>query len=175
MIEIIPNYHPMLVHFTIALITTSLGTLVLGWIFTPWKKAQAECFVVSRWCLWLGALASVLTVGAGFHAYYTVGHDAVSHVIMKIHRNWALVTFVLIWLMTIWSSVLFIKHKTPRWFYTLGMIITFGFVMTTGWYGAELVYRYGIGVKSLPQVEDIGHTHIPSGKGVADHQVQHEH
>lgn len=31
--------------------------------------------------------------------------------------------------------------------------------MTTGWYGAELVFRYGTGVMSLPQSEVVGHQH----------------
>lgn len=38
MITIIPNYHPMLVHFTVALITTSLGTFILAKLLTPWKQ-----------------------------------------------------------------------------------------------------------------------------------------
>ena len=67
MIEIIPNYHPLFVHFTISMITISLGMLILGWLLISWKDIQKECFIVSKWCLWLGALASVLTVIAGFH------------------------------------------------------------------------------------------------------------
>lgn len=168
---IIPNYHPMLVHFTIALVATSLGTLILGWLLVRWKSIQQECFIVSRWCLWLGALVSILTIGAGFHAYYTVAHDAVSHRVMTIHRNWALTTFGLIWVIAIWSWYLWLKKHQPKWLYTLVLIVTFGFVMTTGWYGAELVYRYGIGVKSLPQSEEVGHTHTSSDN---DHG-QHEH
>lgn len=173
--EIIPNYHPMLVHFTIALITTSFGTLILGWLFRPWKILQQECFVMSRWCLWLGALVSILTIGAGFHAYYTVAHDAVSHRVMTIHRNWALTTFGFIWVMAIWSWLLWIKKRTPKWIYTMGMILTFGFVMTTGWFGAELVYRYGIGVKSLPQAEEVGHQHMHGDHSPASKQPKNSH
>jgi len=178
--EIIPNYHPMLVHFTVALITTSLGTLILGWLLARRKTLQQECFIVSRWCLWLGALASILTIVAGFHAYYTVAHDAISHRVMTIHRNWALTTFGLIWVMTIWSWLLWIKKRTPNWLYTTGMLIIFGLVMTTGWYGAELVYRYGIGVKSLPQAETVGHNHThgehsPSSKPTENSHTNHEH
>lgn len=173
--EIIPNYHPLFVHFTIALITTSLVTLILGWIFTPWKTARKECFIVSRWCLWLGALASIITIAAGFQAYATVAHDTVSHRVMNIHRIWGIATFVLIWVMTIWSWVLLIKRRNPKWLFTLGMIIIFGFVVTTGWYGTELVYRYGTGVLSLPKTRSTSPSPIQANASETDNHGQHEH
>tara|TARA_R110000868_G_scaffold340212_1_gene600882 strand:- start:11797 stop:12327 length:531 start_codon:yes stop_codon:yes gene_type:complete len=174
--EIIPNYHPVLVHFTIALITTSLGTLILGWLLARCQTLQQECFIVSRWCLWLGGLFSILTISAGFYAYYTVAHDAISHRVMTTHRNFALTTFGFIWIMVIWSWLLWIKALAPKWIYAAGMTITFGFMITTGWYGSELVYRYGIGVRSLPQAEETGHTHtnINPDNDFQDHG-QHEH
>ena len=159
MIEIIPNYHPMLVHFTIALITTSLGMAILSFVLSPWDKIKQECLIVSRWCLWLGAIASVFTIAAGFHAYFTVAHDTVSHHVMKIHRNLALITFTFIWILTIWSLFLFVKKQSLKWVYVMLLIATFGLLLITGWYGTELVYRYGIGVKSLPEISEKGHQH----------------
>lgn len=78
---------------------------------------------------------------------------------MKTHRDWALVTFTFIWLMTAWFLVLFIQDKKSRCLYIPGMSIAFGLVIATGWYGAELVYRYGVGVESLSHAEEVGHTH----------------
>lgn len=158
--EIIPNYHPIMVHFTIALMVTSLGVLLLSYIFKMKPNLHRECLIVSRWCLWLAALASILTVMAGFHAYYTVGHDMVSHKVMMIHRNWGIATFIVIWFSAIWSFLLYLKEKPPRWLFTLLLVIAVMMVMITGWYGAELVFRYGLGVKSLPQVETSGHQHV---------------
>lgn len=67
--EIIPNYHPILVHFTIALTSTSFGTMILSYLFAFKPSIQKECQIVSRWCIWLAAIVSVFTVIAGFHAY----------------------------------------------------------------------------------------------------------
>jgi len=159
MIEIIPNYHPILVHFTIALITTSLGMVILSFILSPWEKIKQECLIVSRWCLWLGAIASIFTIAAGFHAYFTVAHDTISHQVMKTHRNLALITFVFIWILTILSLFLFIKKQSLKWSFVILLIVAFGLLLVTGWYGAELVYRYGIGVKSLPTSLETGHKH----------------
>lgn len=44
------------------------------------------------------------------------------------------------------------------------MIITFFLVMITAWHGAEVVYRYGIGVLSLPKSEGKGHQHSHDNK-----------
>lgn len=173
--EIIPNYHPIFVHFTIALISTSLAMLVLSYLLRSKHNIQQECLIVSRWCLWLGALASLATIAAGFHAFYTVGHDAVSHKVMTVHRNWGITTFTAIWLMAVWSFALYLKHKPVRWLFAIGLAITTALVMITGWYGAELVYRYGTGVKSLPQVETVGHRHDTSSSSMIGNSSQSSH
>ena len=153
--EIIPNYHPIMVHFTIALVITSFGTLLLSYIFQQAQSMKQELLIVSRWCLWLAALASILTIIAGLHAFYTVEHNAVSHPVMIVHRYWGIGTFIAIWLMAIWSYVLYRKQKLLPWFFIVALAITTILVMITGWYGAELVFRYGTGVRSLPQTTAI--------------------
>lgn len=157
--EMLPNYHPFLVHFTIALVSIAFVMLVLSYLLRSHQQWQQECVIVSRWCLWLGALASIATVVAGFHAFYSVGHDAISHQVMIIHRNWGVTSFIAIWLMAIWSLVLYLKRKPMQWVFAIALAVTTTLIMITGWYGAELVYRYGTGVKSLPQVEAVGHKH----------------
>ncbi len=173
---IIPNYHPIFVHFTIALMVTSFGMLLLHYLFKTKPQLRQECLIVSRWCLWLAALVSILTVIAGLHAYYTVAHDAVTHKVMTIHRNWGIVTFVAIWVAAISSFVLYLKQKPPRWLFTGVLAIAVVLVMVTGWYGAELVFRYGTGVMSLPQSEGAGHQHDSVNNMVAHvDSGNHEH
>ncbi|MBL4850981.1 MAG: hypothetical protein JKY90_01690, partial [Gammaproteobacteria bacterium] len=43
---------------------------------------------------------------------------------------------------------------------------------STAWHGGEVVYRYGIGVISLPKVEGDGHDHA---HGAADQNTQESH
>lgn len=159
MFNINPNYHPIMVHFTIGLTVTAWATLFLSYLFCKSPKWQKESLIVSRWCLLLAALASILTIAAGFQAYYTVAHDVISHKVMTIHRNLGVVTFVLIWITTLFSFVLYMKKKQPRFIFALLLTITTAFVIATGWYGAELVFRYGLGVKSLPKASVVGLQH----------------
>jgi len=60
---IIPNWHPLLVHFTVALVTVSAAFFVMSKV----NKDKAETFIlVAKWTLWVGAGFTVFTVLAGF-------------------------------------------------------------------------------------------------------------
>ena len=93
MIEIIPNWHPLFVHFAIALLCASTLFFALAAlnIFSTQREAWIQ---VGQWNLWLGIAFGVITVLAGVLAYNSVNHDGPSHVAMTDHRNWALVTIV---------------------------------------------------------------------------------
>lgn len=161
MIEIIPNWHPIFVHFTVALFSTSVGFYVLAYLTTHVKCLQCplafEFEIVARWCLWMTALITLGTLGAGLYAYNTVHHDEISHVAMTHHRNLAFITASSIWLMTAWSIWRYGKQKGLTWSFILLLIIVQGLLLSTGWRGGELVYRYGLGVISLPVAKDMGH------------------
>lgn len=161
--HIIPNWHPLFIHFTIALFTTSVvfhlfsyGAMRITSLSPRWA---IEFGSVARWCLWMAALITVITVTAGFYAFSTVNHDAVSHAVMKIHRNLAFLTSTAIWLITLWSIWRYAKQKAITVIFIVALLIVQALVLSTAWYGAELVYRYGLGVLSLPASETPGHQH----------------
>ena len=59
MIEIIPNWHPLAVHFTVALVTVSGIFFILSKLTTN-KKYSDELLAAGRWSLWAGGLLLVL-------------------------------------------------------------------------------------------------------------------
>ncbi len=65
--EIVPNWHPLLVHFTVAFLSISVALYLSGYIL---KKPHL--LLVGRWNLWIGAVITIGTVIAGFDAYNTV-------------------------------------------------------------------------------------------------------
>jgi uncharacterized membrane protein len=149
--EIIPNWHPIFVHFSIALLSISTALLIIG-KFTPqkylWRNAA---FTVSKWNLLIGATISIITVLAGWYAYNTVNHDEPSHIAMTSHMKWALGTFSLFVVVAIWS---FIQRKREAGFLLVGFQLFATFMLlVTGFKGGELVYRHGLGVLSLPEAE----------------------
>ena len=150
MIEIIPNWHPIFVHFTVALFTVSviLYTVIFWASYSRWNTSLfvVECDIVARWCLWLAALSTITTVSAGFYAFYTVEHGAMAHAAKVIHRNWALATASAILLMAFWAVWRYIKSQKPTVTFLMALFLVQVLLLTTAWYGGELVYRYGYGV-----------------------------
>ena len=82
MIEIIPNWHPLFVHFTIGLLTISTLLYVMGFFL----KREA-LLTAARWNLWIGVTITFRTLRAVLYAYNTVIHDYVSHVASTNHRT----------------------------------------------------------------------------------------
>ena len=109
--------------------------------------------------LWSGGLLTIGTIIAGFFAFYSVAHDTPSHVAMTTHRNWALVTATGIGVCFIWSITHYLRRTKPTIAFISSMLIVLALLASTAWHGADLVYRYGIGVLSLPKQAESGHAH----------------
>lgn len=164
--EIIPNWHPIFVHFSIALLSISSALLIIG-KFAPQKYLwRNTALTVSRWNLLIGAAISIITVLAGWYAYNTVNHDDPSHLAMTSHMKWALSTFLLFAVVATWSFIS--RKKEVGIFLTAFQLFATLSLLVTGFKGGELVYRHGLGVLSLPEAEaktsskghdDVGHEH----------------
>ncbi len=156
MIEILPNWHPVFVHFTIALLSMAVIFHLIKAVLPANNEYQGALLILAKSNLLIGTAFAVFTAIAGWFAYNSVAHDTPSHLAMTEHRNWALVTLAVFVLLALWS--LWKKHKTTLVF-LFALVIAGGLLATTGWLGAEAVYRYGLGVKSIPKSSGEGHAH----------------
>jgi uncharacterized membrane protein len=166
-IEIIPNVHPIFVHFTVALFSTAVGFYTLSYLLPKLRifpKLSSEFEIVARWCLWAVGIIVIATVFAGLYAFNTVNHDGPSHLAMTDHRNWAIPTACAMVLVALWSLWRTYKRKTITITFILVLFIVQGLLLSTAWRGAELVFRYGLGVMSLPKAEGEGHNHMEGMK-----------
>lgn len=165
MIEILPNWHPIFVHFSVALLSIA-AALHLASHFVSKPDLANQWAIVARWNLWFGIGLTTLTVAAGWYAYYTVNHDTPSHEAMTEHRNWAMVTFAVFLSIAAWEYYLTRHAKGKGWLFTVLLLVAAALLVSTAWHGGELVYRYGLGVMSLPKSEGAGHAH-DHGDGAA--------
>ena len=150
------EWHPIFVHFTVALVFSA--TIIFAATYIQKKgRFHKEAFIVAHWMLWIGAIASVATLATGFIAFDAVEHDMFSHLAMVNHREWALITFVLVIVTAIWAFVRHLNHKTEGWRFLAILLVCSFFVGVTAYKGGRLVYEYGLGVerKALPT------THAP--------------
>jgi len=168
MIQIIPNWHPILVHFTVALFTISILLFLISSVLKT-GKLQNQCATVAYWNLWIGVLFTIATLIAGWNAYSTVNHDTASHIQMTTHKNWAFITSGIFLIFALWSYVER-KQPKPRVLFVLLGLVAGSSLGVTAWHGGETVYRYGLGVMSLPKSNGKGrssHTH----KSGSEHKI----
>jgi len=171
-----PNLHPVFVHFTVALVIIATLCALASKVL---KGALAEqSVIVARWTFIIAAVITVFTVAAGIFAFNTVNHDDASHEVMLEHRNLAMVTFALI----VVAAVLFYmkrKEAVITMLILLFSVAASGMVVSTAWHGGELVYHFGLGVKSLPKPHsDHSHSHGDASDAEHSHsdaEAEHAH
>lgn len=170
--EVIPNWHPIFVHFTVGLLSISALLYLAGLVL---KKPNL--LIAARWNLWIGAVITVGTVIAGFDAYNTVAHDGASHAAMTNHKKWALVTAGVFITLAAWSLW---KHRGAKSVHPVfvGLILLASVLLAvTGFKGGEVVYRHGTGVMRMPMVSgDGGHgSHEHGGTDSHDMKAMPDH
>ena len=164
MIEIIPNWHPVFVHFPIAFATAAVFFFVAGKLFKE-KTWVAQYLLVGRWMLWAAANFACIAAVFGWLAYNSVAHDEAGHLAMTMHRNWALAALgalVLLAALEAWSRR---SAEPPSYGFLILLVAAWLLVVSAAWHGGEVVYRHGLGVMALPDIHDEqddagGHEHI---------------
>jgi uncharacterized membrane protein len=174
MIEVIPNWHPVAVHFTVALLITASGLFAAGTLFRK-APSGAALTTAARLNLAFGIVVTVATLATGWSAYNSVAHDAASHGNMTVHLRWAVAT-ALVFLVA--GGVAWLERRKGAGASIVLLALLAGgsgALAVTGWLGGENVYRYGLGVMALPKSGD--HVHPGSGDHSRDpaHDHGHEH
>lgn len=171
---IIPNWHPLFVHFTVALLSVAAILFLLSKFATHWRL-EDQWLATAYWSLWIGVLITIGTVIAGFVAFNSVKHDDPSHLVMLDHRLWALVTASIFVVGAVWGIVQYKSQTRPGAIFLLLMLVGLIGLGGTAWRGGELVFRHGLGVMSLPNPDKHGHAagvahdHGPAAAAADDH------
>lgn len=144
--EIIPNWHPLAVHFPIALVITATLLLLGGRLrpATPLLTASA------RLLLQIAAPTALLAVALGWQAYLTVEHDSAGHLVMTRHRDWAMLCTASLLVLTLWDALRQRAGQAVHLALLPALLLLSGGLGMTGWMGGEMVYRHQVGVLPWP-------------------------
>lgn len=147
------NVHPMFVHFPIVLMLLALLFQTLAF----WRQSE---FLnkAAQFTFDLLVISAIMTLFTGYRAADSLGHEAPGHDFVHYHRDLMLIFTVASTLMAILMRVIKSLNRP-----VLRLIV---FMVLSGWLvfsadkGAELVYRYGMGVKNeVPIDPEADHDH----------------
>ncbi len=160
--QVIPNFHPIAVHFPIALTIIAFLLSIAAYARRNHPVA-AQLAAAGHFTLWLAAIGAAVAVIFGWLAFNSVNHDDAGHAAMLLHRSWAVPTAVGLILLASWDAW---KYRVNELISVPMLFVLFLLsqsIAVTGWLGGEVVYRHGIGVLSLPVSEGTGHSHHQHG------------
>ncbi|MEI7662077.1 MAG: DUF2231 domain-containing protein [Bacteroidota bacterium] len=137
------HFHPMLVHFPIALIT-------VGFVFDLVSMFKNRDPCLSRAGFWLGAVGmagAVVAYGTGY--FLTNPMEGDPGIMREKHQFFATIALVAIIVATLSRiTAMYLEKNTPGVRYSLlGLFfIAFVFIVITGYLGGTLVMDYMIGL-----------------------------
>lgn len=156
--QIIPNFHPIVVHFPIALTIIAFLLSIAAYVRRS-HPISAQLAAAGHFTLWLAAIGAATAVLFGWLAFNSVNHDDAGHAAMLLHRSWAIPTAVGLILLASWDAW---KYRVNELISVPMLFVLFLLsqaIAVTAWLGGEVVYRHGIGVLSIPASEGVGHGH----------------
>lgn len=140
-----PEWHPIAVHFPLALVVTGTFALTAARLEVL-RRSAATLAIVGTWNLCLGAIAALLAVATGLAAVLHLQVGIAARLAVSQHVKWALFTTVGLLLLAAWRGAGSDQDSRPsRSFLVLLWLVTAG-LLVTGYRGGQNVYRYGVGV-----------------------------
>jgi uncharacterized membrane protein len=136
--------HPMLVHFPIALLITSVLFDVLGaWLTRESLREGA------LWLLVLGVLTGLAAFASGDVAAEAAEKAGVAESLIETHEHLAGATVGVFGALLVWRLLLRNRFSPrTRVAYLMVAIVGLGLLSATGHYGGSLVYEHGAGVNA---------------------------
>ena len=142
-----PEWHPMVVHFPLALVVTG-AIFLLAARLLPQPRQSATLATVGTWNLCLGAIAALVALGTGLAAMLGLNVDVAARQAISLHVKWAIFTTLVLVLLAVWRGAGTAQESRPSWIFVAVLSAATAALIFTGYRGGENVYRYGVGVHS---------------------------
>ena len=137
-----PNLHPLVVHFPVALL---LMAVLLELIALLWK--QPEFSRAAWWNQIAGTLGLAFAVASGLFAESTVHMADDASELFERHELIAFVAATLFVTLLLWRIGSRGAPPRQRWIFLLLLAAGAVLLLTGAYYGGEMVFRYGVGVR----------------------------
>ena len=146
------EWHPMAVHFPLALTVTGALALNAARLARP-ERQGATLAVVGTWNLCLGAVGALLALGTGLAAVASLELAPSARAAVGLHVKWAIFTTAALALLAVWRGAGVDSNTRPsRAFLVILWVVTAALIVTA-YRGGQNVYRYGVGVAQQAVLE----------------------
>ena len=137
------NVHPFFVHFPLGLLITAV---VCEALFAFTRRPLAD--TLSRWLLYLGAVAAGAAALTGWLGSQSVAPVAQAADTLVDHRTYGFVALGTAALLAFWRwGTVRAGGPKPRWLFVVGMLGLASILVAAGLEGGELVYEHGVGTQ----------------------------
>ena len=145
-----PNPHPFLVHFPIALLVAATAADLLS-LLRPSHRATRD---TATWLFCAGAFAAVAAYFSGLSAASAIRVTPDAGLAVTAHFAWAdRTTWFFVLLASLRLAMSYIWGTTARPAIAVSCLLSvigLGLLAATALHGGRLVFRYGVGVESIP-------------------------
>jgi uncharacterized membrane protein len=138
----LPGWHPLVVHFPLALILVATPLLLAARLLRS-EAVASTAAIVGTWNLCLGALATCL--GAVLNLYVS----AAARQAISLHMKWAMFSTLALVLLAIWRGAGTAEGSRPSWIFIIVLLAATMALAVTGYRGGRNVYEFGVGVKRI--------------------------
>jgi uncharacterized membrane protein len=143
-----PGWHPLVVHFPIALVVVAAALLLAARLLRSETLASTAA-TVGTWNLCLGAVAAVLALGSGLGAVLDLDVSAAARAAISQHMKWAMFTTLVLVLLAVWRGAGTAAGSRPSWVFIVVLLAATAALGVTGYRGGKNVYEYGVGVRKI--------------------------
>ena len=141
-----PGWHPMVVHFPIALTLTAALFLIAAKVLRS-EPLAATLATIGTWNLCVGAVAALFALASGLAGVLDLQVGAAAHAAISTHVKWAMFTSLALILAAVWRGAGSAQQSRPSWLFVVVLSAICVALSVTGYLGGENVYRYGVGVE----------------------------
>jgi len=154
----LPSWHPLVVHFPIALVLSATALLLAARLLRN-ESLAATVATVGTWNLCLGAAAALFALATGLGAVLDLHVSAAVHQAISVHVKWAMLTTLLLVLLAVWRGAGSASRSRPSWIFLIVLIAASFTLSYTAYRGGKNVFEYAVGVKKIAARS----TEIPRG------------
>jgi uncharacterized membrane protein len=149
--SLVPGWHPIIVHFPIAL-TLSAGVALIAARLVRNESLAETLASVGTWNLCAGAVAALFALATGLAGVLDLQVGAAARAAISTHVKWAMFTSMVLVLVSVWRGAGSAPRSRPSWLFVVVLSVTCVALSMTGYFGGENVYRHGVGVERIDEV-----------------------